>query len=208
MHFCPRPDCGRWFHRACLLHARSCEKEDAFIPGSRPLRLLAVDPDQNSDVVHPLLKRYTFARSQSGKMSSADLRAYCLRENLEKVLRKDIDVPEELVEVAGQPIVRYPNAGTFSTAGNVTDVIFARRLLYQAFDGDQFDFEDMVANMEREYGADWVNKDEAYQEAWHFLISQNMLACPLPSYWKKVKETVPFLDGPPPLICPQCEGAI
>ncbi|THG99400.1 hypothetical protein EW026_g2951 [Hermanssonia centrifuga] len=141
-------------------------------------------------------------------MSSADLRAYCLRENLEKVLRKDIDVPEELVEVAGQPIVRYPNAGTFSTAGNVTDVIFARRLLYQAFDGDQFDFEDMVANMEREYGADWVNKDEAYQEAWHFLISQNMLACPLPSYWKKVKETVPFLDGPPPLICPQCEGAI
>ncbi|KAH8102052.1 hypothetical protein BXZ70DRAFT_49841 [Cristinia sonorae] len=142
MHFCPRPKCRRWFHRACLEDGSLEPPIDYIAP--RDIRFLAVDPDIQDP--HPVFKPYTFHRPTGGKMSNVDHNSES--QPWDKVLSElthgkagkqgtvGKGLGEGIVKMAMQPILRKPNSeGTFSIAGNVRDVVLARRFVYQFLEG-------------------------------------------------------------------------
>ncbi|KAG7442874.1 uncharacterized protein BT62DRAFT_1078972 [Guyanagaster necrorhizus] len=115
MHFCPRPGCRKAYHQSCLVK----EKFKEPVSLDRPLRLLLSSPDSDEPFVVPV------------KQSTRSKRAAAKR-TIEELLT---ELPNELVRVAKQPIVKgakYPLGGI---VGNVTWVVTARRLVYDALSG-------------------------------------------------------------------------
>lgn len=118
MHFCPRPDCRKWYHRRCLVK-NSYVDESNF--ADHPTRLLASSPDTNEPFVfpeaEPLPKRSRF---------KADSKRFKRLPDPEELLSS---LPTDLVTVAQQPIIK---GGHIGVAGNVRWVVNARRMLYNA----------------------------------------------------------------------------
>jgi len=118
MHFCPRPDCQKSYHRSCLV--RSSYIDDSNF-ASLPTRLLASSPDTNEPFEfpesEPLPKRSRL---------KADSKRFKRLPDTDELLSS---LPPDLVTVAQQPIVKGGNAGI---AGNVRSVVEARRMLYNA----------------------------------------------------------------------------
>lgn len=111
MHFCPRPSCRRAFHRECLVAQGSLEPKSS----DRPLRLLSVFPD---DVDSPPPRKRT--RTRRGEHSSP-------RKITDFMLSA---IPQGLVNVAQQPMVKggmFPAGGV---TGNIGEVVTARRLVH------------------------------------------------------------------------------
>ncbi|KAK0223938.1 hypothetical protein IW262DRAFT_1370022 [Armillaria fumosa] len=112
MHFCPRLSCRKAYHQSCLVKGKFKEP----LTRDRPLQLLLSPPDSDEPFVLPVRR---FSRSK---------KAHAVR-TIEKLLE---GLPDELVRVAKQPMVKgakYPQGGI---VGNITWVSRARRLVYDA----------------------------------------------------------------------------
>ncbi len=149
----------------------------------------------------------------SNELSNTDLRSYVLSGILEGIIKEVIELPEELIEVAGFPIVRYPGAGVLSTAGNMKDVVLARRLVYQVLQCDQKDYEKSLRSLEHDYGHEWATDSQAYSAAWDLLSSDSsrILACPRDKYWGEIRSSdiMRLAESEPyAFLCPSCENAI
>lgn len=122
MHFCPRPSCRKAYHRSCLLREKYKDQSAA---GARPLRLLAVSPDDDQDfmISTPTQSR----RKTRGKSDSV--------QSLELTTKMLSALPHDLVRVAQQPIIKGARFQPGGVVGNVTDVIRARRVVYAALQG-------------------------------------------------------------------------
>ena len=126
MHYCSRPSCRRWYHRACLTYIGASEGPDIFVPGSRPLRRLAVDPERDTHDVNEKLHALTFPRdhpscafrrksephsTESGsdldsKSMDADedeeMSVSSIYDTLERVCATELELPESLVREIGR----------------------------------------------------------------------------------------------------------
>ena len=197
MHFCPRPACSTWFHESCLLEPID---EAAFI-ATPDVRRLAVDPDRNE--LYPQLARYAYEKPARGKGAHGAPRAL-----------HDIDVlgaaasllPAALLAVAALPILRRAGDGPFATAGNVADVVLARRLVYQALDGWHGELDRVVKRLDESWYSGEGGGD-VYNFVWWFLNSQRILASPRVRYWDELLEKLEVHSGRPVLHCPKCREA-
>ncbi|KIP04832.1 hypothetical protein PHLGIDRAFT_129270 [Phlebiopsis gigantea 11061_1 CR5-6] len=198
MHFCPRPACSTWFHESCLLEPVN---EANFI-ATPDVRRLAVDPDLN----HPCtqLARYAYEKPPRGKGSHGA--PSTLRDVLGAFpffARPDCPLRDALLSIAGMPIVRRAGDGVFSTAGNVADVVLARRLVYQALDGWHNELERVIERLDKSW-YDGEGKEDAYNFVWRFLNSQRILASPRVKYWDELTKKLEVHEGRPVLHCPRC----
>ncbi len=112
MHFCPRLSCRKAYHQSCLVKEKFKEQ----VTPDRPLRLLLSPPDSDEPFVLP------------ARRSSRSKKAHPER-TIEELLK---GLPDELVRVAKQPMVKgakYPQGGI---VGNITWVSRARRMVYDA----------------------------------------------------------------------------
>lgn len=201
MHFCPRPKCGKWFHETCLLHhARTHPQQTDFV-GSLAIRRLAVDPDKSCP--HPRLARFAYTKPGWGKSLSADTLG--IRAALMEALGPgaELALPDALLAVAALPIVRRAGRGAFSSAGNVRDVVLARRIVFQALEGGFADLERLVQSLP----ARWTDGPERDQ-VWRILGTQRMLACPRAVYWEERAQELANLAERPALHCPDCSGEV
>ncbi|KAK0205426.1 hypothetical protein DFS33DRAFT_1328241 [Desarmillaria ectypa] len=115
MHFCPRPSCRKTYHQSCLVKEKFKEQ----VTPDRPLRLLLSSPDSDEPFVVPVRRSARLKKTQPERM-------------IEELLE---GLPDELVKVAKQPMVKgakYPLGGI---VGNITWVSRARRLVYNALSG-------------------------------------------------------------------------
>lgn len=194
-HFCPRPTCSKWFHESCLLHRAKTQEIKDFI-STPAVQYLAVDPDHARP--YPKLERYTYEKPPRGKMASDG--TWTLAELLEK---EDLPLPKSLIKVAAMPIIRRAGEGSFSTAGNVADVILARRMVYQAFEGWQNDLERLMRRLDDSW---FLHGDPAHLNfVWRYLCSVRILASPRDEYWDDLYENLKVhCDSRPLLHCPEC----
>ncbi|KAI0088358.1 hypothetical protein BDY19DRAFT_193994 [Irpex rosettiformis] len=218
MHMCPRPQCGcRWYHRSCLIRAGYIDRDSAADVGDRRARLLAADPDSEDlhpSVVNPaLLKTQETLEMKPGGISSVlgSLSTY--------VSAKLGHLPPELVEIAAQPIVRCatrpkllsnPRLGTFSTAGNVKEVVLARRLVYQALDGGHEQLQQFCT--QQPHTSDGQHLEDLELDVWQAQPdSIRVFASPRQEFWQRragLSEFSQDLDRCPPIFCPQCGNPV
>ncbi|EKM57291.1 uncharacterized protein PHACADRAFT_208393 [Phanerochaete carnosa HHB-10118-sp] len=203
MHYCPRPKCSRWFHETCLLHRTEMRHpEHTDFVGSLAVRRLAVDPDASFH--HPKLARFTYEKPARGK--NASVGEPSTRDVLAAALGPDreLGLPESLIAIAAMPIVRRAGQGTFSTAGNVRDVVVARRLVYQTLDVRLAELERLIRSLPESWDA--ASDALTYYRVWQFLGTQGMLASPRAAYWDRRVEELAVHAERPELHCPNCEG--
>jgi hypothetical protein len=126
MHFCPRPSCRRFYHHRCL---GSPSKDSS----DHRLHLLASSPDSDETIIledlitssgPPKKKR----RGRPSKSKDQDTASRSVEDMLETL-------PSDLLLIAQQPIVRGRIFGAGGVAGNVSDVVRARRMVYDALQG-------------------------------------------------------------------------
>ncbi|KAK7061334.1 hypothetical protein R3P38DRAFT_2828920 [Favolaschia claudopus] len=110
MHMCPRPSCRRFYHRDCLL------EHGHWGPTTDPLVHLACSPD--SDL---LPSKFVEAKPRSKKCRAS--------QHIEP------EIPSSLLRLAAQPIVRGAALPALGIVGNAKDVVYARRLVYSAWQG-------------------------------------------------------------------------
>ncbi|EMD36739.1 hypothetical protein CERSUDRAFT_95012 [Gelatoporia subvermispora B] len=132
MHFCPRSGCRRWYHRSCLLARGHIDRPSALYNGSRGVRLLAGDPDQNASCA--ALNWYCESYVSSDPHAQPEQDIHIAVADMSMSIAH---LPPALVAVAQFPIVRRPGPRTFgwSAVGNVSEVVLARRFMYAAFEG-------------------------------------------------------------------------
>jgi hypothetical protein len=197
MHFCPRPKCSKWFHETCLLSRGHTDKIE--YAGSAELRRLAVDPDL--DKPHDKLEKFLWTKPARGKMSATEQpSAYDML--VEMFPPGDgPDLPRSLVEIAMMPIVRRAGHDGFSTAGNVQDVVLARKMVYQRLDGGFKDLDRLMQQLPENW---WLNEGRAYHLVWTNLSTQRILAVPRAAYWD-ARSLELGVHGPRPCVyCPDC----
>ena len=129
------------------------------------------------------------------------------------------NLPPELVDIAARPIVRCPippkslsdpMLKAFSTAGNVKDIILARRLVYQTLDSSNEEFQNLCTKMSHSSDDQHLESYDVPHEA---RGSIRVFASPRHEYWRRITgfSELEFLRDPdqcPPVICPQCKNAI
>ncbi|KAJ7076449.1 hypothetical protein B0H15DRAFT_955617 [Mycena belliarum] len=114
MHMCPRPCCRRFYHSACLLAAGH------WAPLTHPLLLLASSPDTDA---HP-------ATTSASKRKRKPDASTCPISLLEAVAAHVPPLPEPLLALAAQPIVRSAALRGLNFTGNSRAVAAARRIVY------------------------------------------------------------------------------
>jgi len=218
MHFCPRPECRRWFHRECLLRENYVEKEQDYV-GPRKIRLLAVDPDLQESHIH--FKLYCHLRPCRGKMSQVDAGQDRTDRILEELIKGKPDkegfegtgLGHGIVQMAMQPIVRAPlndENRSFSVSGNLRDVVLARRFIFQFNER----WHDIVPEVEKMLSELQTKEDgDAILEfnIWDALSARRLLASPYMPFWKKREALLReggWRSAAPKVFCPNCEGAI
>lgn len=202
MHFCPRPKCSRWFHETCLVHRAQTNPDSTDYVGSAAVRRLSVDPDSLN--LHPKLAKFTYEKPPRGKSSSAG--ALSARETLLAAMAPDADIPlpQSLIDIATMPIIRRAGQGAFSTAGNVRDVVLARRMVYQMLDGGFDDLKRLAKSLPE--GWDIALDEFTYGRMWRFLSTQRILASPRAAFWDQRLEELAVHSDRPVLHCPDCKG--
>ncbi|KAJ7443963.1 hypothetical protein B0H11DRAFT_2090442 [Mycena galericulata] len=126
MHMCPRPHCRRFYHSCCLRdHGHWAVMTDRFI------RLLS-SPDTDDDPFP--------SRSVSGHSTRKADPTSCssMKIALDKIIPQ---LPENLLRLAGQPIVRGAAISGLGITGNCRSVVFARRVVYAAIREEISDFD-------------------------------------------------------------------
>ncbi|TFY61885.1 hypothetical protein EVJ58_g4230 [Rhodofomes roseus] len=224
MHFCPRITCRRWYHQICLLHWNKIDSSAVTHLADRGVRLLAVDPDDGQSC--PLLAYYTDGSesnmmqvdddehpdvcSESDHQSNSGpgipisapepSTPYPLDFVLAEMSRSDViaDLPPALICISQCPIVRRPGPAQdgWTPAGNVKEVVLARRLVYAAFEPDE-SINDNWSALDPQECCDRIGVSFRY-------------ATPYPPYWQrreKELETETWMYQPP-VICPNCNAAI
>jgi hypothetical protein len=129
MHFCPRKSCQIWYHEACLVENNMCADTDA-IEDPKISRIL-ISPNSNKPFAISPPHSPPAKRRKTGKNTKAKRRQDHVdsQTTLDALLR---GLPSELVEAAGQPIVR---GGLFGNlAGNIRHVLNARTAVYEALE--------------------------------------------------------------------------
>ena len=106
-------------------------------------------------------------------------------------------LPHALVQLAQCPIVRRPGppADGWLPAGNVREVVLARRLVYAAIEGERIDV-----------GAPALSPQELADS----VGTRMWYAEPYVSFWERRArelESETWMEGPP-VLCPKCGGAI
>lgn len=152
MHFCPRPSCCRSYHEKCLIEADYYD-----IPvtlADRKLQLLASSPDTDSAFsIVDLVPSEPPKKRRRGRPKKAGANPVSTVDETQELLSR-LGIPEDLVLVAQQPIIRGNESG--GVAGNVKAVVEARRLIYGAVSGqsevpedweDSIDVNDAVATV-------------------------------------------------------------
>lgn len=201
MHFCPRPSCSKWFHESCLRHASSKHAQHSDFIAAPEVQRLAVDPDHN--LPYPTLAQFAYAKPARGKMSNAA--PYTLDEVLNQITKgDDLPLPQSLIRIATMPIIRRAGEPKFSTAGNVTDVVLARRMVYQALDGWHTELDRLMKRLDD----DWYlhGGPACWERVWRFLCSVRILASPSVSYWDRRCADLEMRADRPLLHCPECDG--
>lgn len=129
MHFCPRPNCRKSYHRRCLVKASYVDTSDE---ANLPIRLLASSPDSDEPFEIPT---YEPPRKKQKQIHRGHVHPTANKTRVtlpsaspepEELLSS---LPADLVNAAEQPIIKGGSAGI---VGNVTDVVKARRLVYDA----------------------------------------------------------------------------
>ncbi|KAH6903166.1 hypothetical protein BKA70DRAFT_602404 [Coprinopsis sp. MPI-PUGE-AT-0042] len=123
MHFCPRPQCRKWYHLTCLTEQDPPAHCSARAWG---LRLMATSPDD--DLKECLYQRIPGSPSKRTRksMTKDANRTDDSDATLAALLN---DLPKNLVTTAQQPIVRGARYAAGGVSGNVRAVVNARRLL-------------------------------------------------------------------------------
>ncbi|KAJ7171792.1 hypothetical protein C8R43DRAFT_979432 [Mycena crocata] len=106
MYMCPRPRCRRFYHTACLL------EYGYWTPMDHPLIRLRSSPDTDTIVSGPSPR----------KGSSLGCRTPT----------RAVSLPDNLIRLAAQPIVRGAALPALGITGNCHDVVRARRFVYAA----------------------------------------------------------------------------
>ena len=126
MHFCPRPSCRRFYHQRCI----GPQIKDT---AEHHLHLLASSPDSDETLVLEDLvqsseppKKKRRGRPSNSKAQNPPPRS------VEEVLQT---VPSDLLLIAQQPIVRGGSFYAGGVSGNVSAVVYARRIVYDALRG-------------------------------------------------------------------------
>ncbi|KAF8557497.1 hypothetical protein OG21DRAFT_1494683 [Imleria badia] len=115
-HFCPRPNCRKFYHQSCLL-------KHGYVEKARNHRVLETWPDiDRTESVEELSSSFHPRKKQKRNCSASSARDPLA------------DIPAELIAVAEQPIVRGTQGG--GVVGNIASVVAARRLIYKALIGD------------------------------------------------------------------------
>lgn len=202
MHFCPRPRCSKWFHEACLLHYAKSHSQNTNFIGSPAVRRLAVDPDKS--ILHPRLARFTYQRPGRGKHASDLDDPLSPQDVLAQALGPDAELtlPASLIAIASMPIVRRAGSGTSSIAGNMRDILLARRLVFQELEGG---FEDLI-RLDSCLTEGWAHTERLQASVWRFLGTQRILAAPRVAYWDGALQRMTGLLKRPTLHCPDCSG--
>jgi hypothetical protein len=126
MHFCPRPSCRRYYHQKCLV---SYSKDIA----EHHLRLLASSPDSDEEVVlGDLLARSGPPKKKRRGRPSKSIDKDTITHSIEAALS---NLPPDLLLVAQQQIVRGATFGAGGVTGNVSAVVRARKIVYEALEG-------------------------------------------------------------------------
>ncbi|KAI0783263.1 hypothetical protein C8Q75DRAFT_811079 [Abortiporus biennis] len=201
-HFCPRPQCRKWFHRSCLLHSFEEPDLDSYV-GSHKLRILAVDPDDQNP--HPSFVQFTYPKPDRGKDSSEFNLSNMANAKWEEMLSKiQSKLHPSILTIAQQPIVRHPNTGNLSIVGNLKDVVLARRLVYHVLEGSQ----NWIVNRANEL----LSKPESAttthmmdSEVWDMLSHCRLLASPYEPFWRRLEIQH---SGTTHVMCNSCGGAI
>jgi len=131
MHFCPRPSCQRFYHSSCLTKSKSRDPTD---PSLRRLHLLSSSPDSDLSIeLENLAPKEPAQKRRRGRPSAASLlTTHLVRKTAEELLG---DLPQMLLRIAEQPIVRGAAFSQGGVSGNVRAVIHARRMVYEAIGG-------------------------------------------------------------------------
>ncbi|KAJ6591259.1 hypothetical protein DFH09DRAFT_197345 [Mycena vulgaris] len=112
MHMCPRPRCRCFYHSACLLqHGHWTRK-------THPLIRLSSSPDTD-DI--PVLSPCRTQKPESDSLSEA-------------IRGRSPELPDTLLTLAAQPIVRGAALRALGFTGNSRAVVAARRLVYAALE--------------------------------------------------------------------------
>lgn len=188
MHFCPRKGCRRWYHAICLRN--NLYMDDDPEPGW-DISLLRSNPDSREPFVVPpsdsegtpgivVTKRTTtqILSKDKGKRKAQDTPT---RPTLN-------DLPAALVTLAKQQIVKGKNP--YGLAGNVKEVVKARRLVYQYLQAESE--EEMVDTQEE--ATKWVIEAK--------LDGRNSVRT------KGGKSKAGLPDLRVKYSCPSCQGAI
>lgn len=214
MHFCVRPSCRRWYHRACLLdRKRYVEDPEQYIPGSRLVRLVGVDPQNEGQGMHPRLAKYAYPRLFGGEMFATDLCTLDVYAILERELEAELTLPASLVRVAATPITRRPDLpAPFNIMGNMSDVLLARSLVHQEFELTHDEVSAQIDKLFESYGGSRLAPPKAEMSMVGILSDQNIVASPLPRYWDSLERNHEELYGAnlkyPDLFCPNCSGPV
>ena len=202
MHFCPRANCTRWFHESCLLGGGHTDRIE--YTGSPELRRVAIDPDVARP--HKELVRFLWAKPPHGKLSTSLDELPPAWEMLAALIhvKHGPALPRSLLEIATMPILRRAGADDgFSTAGNVQDVLLARRMLYQRLDRGFKDFYRLERRLPP--GVNWWLTDW-YDRVWGALSVQRMLASPRVAYWDQRRLELAEHEPRPSVHCPRCSA--
>lgn len=125
MHFCPRPSCRRFYHRACLVQDDSISKNAS---GDRDLQLLTCWPD--TDEALTLGELAPAPRSPIKKRRKSNDKDTTVQQRTDEDILASL--PPNLVKIASQPIVRGAAFVKGGIVGNMKAVVKARRIVYEA----------------------------------------------------------------------------
>ena len=131
MHFCPRPSCRVFYHRGCLEpqvgnHTSHCLQRIMNWPDTDETISIA---DLSSSLNTPLKRRRKQRTRNGGPPHLAPDEASAITMEFLGTL------PEHLVRVAEQPIVRGATFVPGGVSGNIACVVLARRMIYEALQG-------------------------------------------------------------------------
>ncbi|KAJ7701917.1 hypothetical protein B0H17DRAFT_167971 [Mycena rosella] len=119
MYMCPRPQCRNFYHTECLLKCRHWTQM------THPLIRLSCSPDTDEfPVLSPCPSKRRKKKTEAEHFQSLS----------EAIAALDPPLPEPLLQLAAQPIVRgaaLSKAG-LGLAGNACAVVAARRMVYAA----------------------------------------------------------------------------
>ncbi|KZT64991.1 hypothetical protein DAEQUDRAFT_567256 [Daedalea quercina L-15889] len=196
MHFCPRLSCRRWYHQQCLDAWDEVDPTPPYL-ADRGVRLLANDPDNEQDcalLAYHAETQMTGAHDEDEPPAPLPLDAVLAEMSRPNILSH---LPPALVQIAQCPIVRRPGTAVdgWYPAGNVKEVVIARRLVYAA--------------LEQAFKDDEMSALTPYELCEHVGTSFRY-ATPYGPYWErrqKELENETWMNTPP-VVCPVCKGAI